>query len=736
MSSRQLRKLQKQRELEEAQNTPKLGQEEEEEDDEGVVDTKASSAKPRVSLFAALGGEDNDVDEEDQDDVEDAPTPAAQDYQQQPVSSETSKSKKKKKKKKAKAKATSEAAPKPADDEDEIDRAIKELKLTSPRKAGKNAADSLAAVEEFKMNELLKINTHHLRAINEMRQLFGREVMESAQTEEEQAQAQAHGRRARTAGEQQVDLETFLRGRPGERKLPELSLRRNIFIQGREHWPLTTSGGLRMEREKPRPDTMNNEYVFVHNEDYDQVQTSFYALVMAGTPMEMIHLLFEHRKSGCLLARVMMMASLTLTLAYHVSTCLQVGAIAKQDQNMALSSELCERALFALGRVAASTFRADLEQGRARFEFRRPENRQLWLAGSQYIKSLVRKGTYRTALEWAKLLFSIDHKDPYAMRCHIQFLAIRAYEAQWLIDFVAGNADKPDVAYLEQSVVLAKLQLKDEEGARSALREGMAKMPWLYCSLFQALGIDAPPSIWGVNPDTENRIFWTEMYIYLMKDLWNNPTATSLLQEVAKALEKVDKDALDTTDDPPIGLDVARLVYLEEQPSLIANAPSEIFERKPNFDFDPLPPLGHQNIFTGRGCSLPFSGYSNFGNRALWMMGVLGGPRRDQGHDAGGDDDGSVDDDDDVERLGEEGQAEMARIEAEHGAAAGAPWIDRLRNFWRPNNGAGAEEQGGPGDDSGHTGNGLEGGDEGRLDEGPMPGAWPDDNDDEQPHRR
>src|SRR5687768_3388123 len=76
--------------------------------------------------------------------------------------------------------------------------------------------------------------------------------------------------------------------------------------------------------------------------------------------------------------------------AYHVSTLLQVSNVAKQDQNMALASELCERALFSFGRVVTNAFRQDMERGRARLNFRRPENRQFWLAGYHYLRSLVR----------------------------------------------------------------------------------------------------------------------------------------------------------------------------------------------------------------------------------------------------------------------------------------------------------------------------------------------------------
>ena len=93
-----------------------------------------------------------------------------------------------------------------------------------------------------------------------------------------------------------------------------------------------------------------------------------------------------------------MLTCLLRELAYHVSTLLQVSSVAKQDQNMALAGELCERALFTFGRVTTSTFRQDVEHGRARLDFRRPENRQFWLAGYHFLKSLIRKGTYRTAL--------------------------------------------------------------------------------------------------------------------------------------------------------------------------------------------------------------------------------------------------------------------------------------------------------------------------------------------------
>lgn len=248
-----------------------------------------------------------------------------------------------------------------------------------------------------------------------------------------------------------------------------------------------------------------------------------------------------------------------------------MSSVAKQDQNMALSSELCERALFTFGRVTLSSFRRDMEQGRARLDFRRPENRQFWLAGYHYLRSLLRKGTYRTALEWAKLLYSFDPEDPYASRYYIQLLAIRAYEARWFLDFLQDleRSEKGvDVSYIRQSAVLAKLQLDDMDGAKQDVADGIRRVPWLYCALFQELGLDAPPSIWGIHAESNTREFWVKLYLYQMKDLWNYPKAIALLKQVAGSMEKVDTSTL-PADDQPVDLGATRLAFLEGQTALI-----------------------------------------------------------------------------------------------------------------------------------------------------------------------
>ncbi|KAI5456371.1 transcriptional repressor TCF25-domain-containing protein [Mariannaea sp. PMI_226] len=594
MSSRQIRKLQKQKDLEKAQES--LAQD----SDESDGYERPVAAAPRMSLFAALNDDEDDDDQDeaqddDQNDIEAEaePQPVKKEVEDsKPASGKSSKKKKKKKKKAAKAAPVAEADAND-DEEDEIDRAMKELNISTNTKTNANANDGSPSATDSvahtfatrRRNELLSINTYHLKAMNEMRALFGHEVIESASAEQEQ---EARDRQRRGVVERQVDLETFLRGRPGQPKLPEVSLRRNIFIQGREHWPRHSVLGLTMKEIKKAEDGSWTEYAYLHEGEYDAIQSLFFTLVNVADPMRMVHLL--------------------LRAPYHVSTLLQVSSVAKQDQNMALAAELCERALFSFGRVTSSAFKQNLEQGRARLDFRRPENRQFWLAGYHYLKSLIRKGTYRTALEWSKLLYALDTQDPYAMRHFIHVLAIRAHESKWLVDFleeVGAPSDEPDSIYLRQSLVLARLQMGEQDAARVLLEEGMKKLPWLYCALFQELNLDTPPSIWGINADSDERSFWVKLYIYQAKDLWNNTQAISLLQSVAKALSKVDTSSLPAGDERP-GLSAARLVFLEGQTSIITHAPREYLERQPNYEFDPLPPTAEENIFTGYGTQAPF----------------------------------------------------------------------------------------------------------------------------------
>lgn len=582
MSSRQLKKLQKQQELLRLQSLA---------DEDGSSEEEIAPPKPRASAFAgfaALGDEDEaDSATENLHEEGGMEGGLAEPAEPTPAPAKKSKKPKKKKKKAKKAAASPEQGAEGVEDgEDEIDRALKELSLA---KATPSTAEQEAqCMYDAKLARLLSISFDHLKVINELRAMFGQETIDSVRNQEE-AQTRDERRRTRRGGPQQVqmDMETFLKGRPGE-KIPDVVLRKNPFMQGKEDWPKASAGGLKMEAvtdERVEP----TEYRFCHDKAYGMQEVQFYSLVNMMDPMRIVH--FVHANP------------------YHVNSLIQTSRVAKQDHNAALAGDLCERALFTFGRVTLSSFRKKLERGLARLDFNRPENRQFWLAGYHYIKSLLQKGTYDTALEWTKLYLSLSPKDEYGLMNFTHVLAIYAYEAKWWIAlcnssyFNSNDYDLPMKEYHMQTCVLAKLQLDDKEGALKDLIKGMETLPWLYSAICSAVNIDTPRAIWGIHPPSDAANLYTELYIHMAKDIWKRDGA-DLLKQAGELATKVDVSSLPPTREVP--LSIGRFIYLDNTPELMALVPSSMLHASPNFDYDPLPPPRDDNIFSNEWQSIPW----------------------------------------------------------------------------------------------------------------------------------
>lgn len=299
MSSRALRKLQKQRELEAQFQTP--------EDNESASDEEIVIAPPKAKpnafdLLNAAAEEDDNEDEEQSSEGETKPKVVHK------VSSTTSTnikeaSKKKKKKKKKSKRDTTQKLVEPEDpvveeELDDIDKALRELSMkngghpTSSEqhtKAVSNQGDFIARAPE----KLLAIEPKSLNAMNEMRKLFGNVVLESFEGQENTGS----GRR-RERQREMVDLGKALSGRysPASRgqSLAGVTMRKNVLMQGKDEWPRTTSGGLGMELVEKFPNG-NSLYRLVHNKAYEDVQMQFEMCVESMDPQRLIHLLQYNR---------------------------------------------------------------------------------------------------------------------------------------------------------------------------------------------------------------------------------------------------------------------------------------------------------------------------------------------------------------------------------------------------------------------------------------------------------
>lgn len=299
MSSRQLRKLQQQRELEQAKwlEQAKLqpNEQAEEEESEEEEDTPLPARKGNAFSNFALLEDGNDEPSEDEDDEQDNEPPAEETISP-PKAAAPVKSKKSKKKSKAAKSRKAPAASKkePKNGEDEIDAALRALKLENKGTSSGTIEKKAVDVEYEKICSLLGISTQHLKVANEMKNLFGRTA---ANNHDDDAGGQA-GRRRRRGVQQQIDLETALKGHHAPGKgLPEVTLRRNIFIQGKDDWPRAGTGGLTMEIvDDQRNSDGTVEFRYVHDQAYENLQQQFNMFVDMGDPQNLIGLLQRHRR--------------------------------------------------------------------------------------------------------------------------------------------------------------------------------------------------------------------------------------------------------------------------------------------------------------------------------------------------------------------------------------------------------------------------------------------------------
>ena len=280
------------------------------------------------------------------------------------------------------------------------------------------------------------------------------------------------------------------------------------------------------------------------------------------------------------------------TAAYHISTLLVVSEIAEQQGDHSVAGELLERALFSFGRSVHSSFNATMAEGKARLDFRRPENREFWLVAWRYIKNLGQRGTWRTAYEWAKLILSLDpEEDPYGIHLIIDQLAIRSAQFQSIIDLTqvlqSLFATSQRCPNLEISLALAEYKLKRPDACRKTLKSAVRDYPWIFARLFKELNIaHIPKSIWGSEAKAPRDKLECEAYVSRAKDLWNTPEAISLLVEV---VESADAKPYPVIMNNEIMINEARHVLLSEMPSLIALLPRD-FTTAPSSSYDVLPP--------------------------------------------------------------------------------------------------------------------------------------------------
>ncbi|KIW31385.1 uncharacterized protein PV07_03037 [Cladophialophora immunda] len=592
MSSRALRKLQREQELQRQVEAAKKAYEEAEESEE-EDDVPQPPSRPMNAFDMLEEVEDKEEsDEHEYESISHAEATGKPDTNLPQGSTPTPLPKPKKKKKKPKKKGKGKAEEQKEQTEesgDEIDRALKELAAKEGRTQAASSEKQESPSWESRATRLLAIDSHNLNPVNEMKSLFGNIALEG-----QESRFSPRNQRRREQNQQGgVDLATALTGRycvaSRGKELGSLAHRRNVFVQGKEEWPLATSGGLSMELVKPDSDSKDSpekRYNIMHNNAYRETQVHFRMAVESMDPQRMIGLLSMY--------------------PYHIATLLQVSEIAKHQGDHAVSGDLVERALFSFGKSVHSSFPASLRNGVARVPFNKPANRELYLAIWRYIRNLEMRGTWRTAFEWAKILLQLNPlTDPYGVTLMIDQLALRGRQHAQLIALCSDDAYGQAWDFLPNiqiSLALAYQRSGKPRDARIRLAVAMHKYPYILSALASALDISPlPKSLWAKLPSTDAEKLYTQLYVNRAKDLWNTPETISLLAEVAETLSHY-SDAISAALEAPkleISLEEARHIMLLEIPSLIALLPRR-FTTMPTSSSDVLPPPDSLSDFVAR----------------------------------------------------------------------------------------------------------------------------------------
>lgn len=329
---------------------------------------------------------------------------------QQPRSS--SGSKKSSKKKSASALLANSAASKDVSEMsiDEFDQLLaSQASLNSATtsdsnaRAGPNASSTLNRMSAFRTH--LSLDPRNLDPAVELRRQFGSAAIKAYQNEAASSSAgrATSGARARAQANN-----------------PNLKVR-SLLCTPKDYWPPISRSFTGMSMDVLDSRSHGRICAWKHSKAYRQVQMQFLQAVRSYDPNALMALLRVY--------------------PYHIDTLLQLSEYSRHQGDLGQAADFNDRALFAMERCASPYFTSCLSSttsGPPLVNFNKIENRAFYLAIHRNIGFLGRRGTWKTALEWAKMLLGLgqDGEDHHAALLWIDFLAIKSRQHRWLLDLI------------------------------------------------------------------------------------------------------------------------------------------------------------------------------------------------------------------------------------------------------------------------------------------------------------
>ncbi|XP_030620561.1 ribosome quality control complex subunit TCF25 [Chanos chanos] len=367
----------------------------------------------------------------------------------------------------------------------------------------------------------------------------------------------------------------------------------------KDTWPRFSRPGVSMSLLESK-DSLQY-FTFEHNRDYQQVQFKFLDAVESMDPNNIVVLLQLN--------------------PYHIDSLLQLSDVCRIQEDQEMARDLIERALYSFECAFHPVF--SLTSGICRLDYLRPENRAFYLALYKHMMFLEKRGCPRTALEYCKLILSLDpDNDPLCMLLMVDFLCLRCREYTCLIRLyeeweVHRNLSQlPNFAF---SVALSHYHLSQQEDstAEESQRTKQKSDLLLQNALIMFPGVLMPLlDLCTVQPDTavSSHAFFgpkcqlgqppalTELvalYVGRCHSLWREAGVMLWLEgNVREVLRRVDSQDPLVEDSEnkrkqryqSAPRNIHRHVLLSEIKEATSTLPLEV-TTQPVMGFDPLPPL-------------------------------------------------------------------------------------------------------------------------------------------------
>ncbi|XP_012228074.1 ribosome quality control complex subunit TCF25 [Linepithema humile] len=451
---------------------------------------------------------------------------------------------------------------------DEIERSILEVnKLLGEPVAGcSNQVLEPQWINKKTKEDILSVQHKHLNPYNELKRIFGSKTV------------QAERSKSRN------------RGRTGH-------LKKTWLVCPRDNWPPIGKSGLSMSLDNSMETAGNVQYfVFEHSSSYKQTQMRFLQAVESLNPENIISIINIH--------------------SYHVDALLQVAELCKLSEDLPMAAQFVERALYCLECAFHPSFNVTTAQ--CRLDYRKQQNRALFITLFKHLGFVGGRACYRTSLEFCKLLLSLDPDgDPLAMVLAIDFYALRSKEYEWFIEFCdlwesARNLTQlPNIAY---SLALAHFRLGNKSDADTLLQNALIMFPGVLMLLIEKCSIQSDVKVMGheffnskaqasTSPALEKL---QNLYVVRCFHVWKEADILPWLEKCVHAVLK----RIEAKDDyvkycqlmrskryqGRLPKNILRHIILADMKEVIINV-QEIQNEGPVLSHDPLPPIDTIDIY-------------------------------------------------------------------------------------------------------------------------------------------